>query len=582
MKILNFSILLFVLSVVSLPARPSVNNPTGNGNIEATAALLLSQMGGKTSLSAEQQSILKDSLFSYITAREQVFAQAVSEGREVDFSRLEELYLAYRQTEKSILDIGQLRDLYGQEETAGSGNGISPLSASITPLASGWHENENILYRPTIQVPQTVSMPYYHDVDRPVVYYVDFGDKSFVHVSWEIDLMYGDDYVEIYAVSNKDSWFGCLKEIRGVSSGKLSGTVANGRLLIYISSRRIDGGTINHAPLKFTFTKTSMVDNNLNVTGTAYFSGNVGVKTSSPTEALEVKGNIKATKLLTTGDIQVGTTAASYGSYGKKLYFGDPLENTDPFYIARYNVSQDVSELRVNLGDDQMDKFVVGSELYYASGFTTVLTALMKERRVGIATNDPQSTLDVRGTTLTEQLTVQNPLGYLQLTLPGSSYASLTTDLPYFYFNKPIRFSSGQFGSYGSDNLQLQTNGATQMTVLHSNGNIGIGTPAPEYKLDVNGTIRADEVLITSEGADFVFEEGYRLPSLQEVEQHILENKHLPDIPSAAEMKEKGVGMADLQVRLLQKIEELTLYVISQQKLIDELMQERVEQKNNR
>lgn len=103
-------------------------------------------------------------------------------------------------------------------------------------------------------------------------------------------------------------------------------------------------------------------------------------------------------------------------------------------------------------------------------------------------------------------------------------------------------------------------------------GNFGIGTTTPAYTLDVNGTIRANEIIVNiPSGADFVFEEQYPLRSLNEVGAYISEHKHLPEIPSAADMEQNGVNVNELQIKLLQKIEELTLYVIQQQETIKAL-----------
>ncbi|GAB6012693.1 hypothetical protein [Viscerimonas tarda] len=110
---------------------------------------------------------------------------------------------------------------------------------------------------------------------------------------------------------------------------------------------------------------------------------------------------------------------------------------------------------------------------------------------------------------------------------------------------------------------------------------VGIGTDNPYYKLDVNGTLRAREIKVNlNTGADFVFEPNYQLKSLNEVHSFIKENKHLPEIPSAAEMTSGDTDLGVLQVKLLQKIEELTLYVIQQNDKIQTLELEMKELKN--
>jgi len=95
------------------------------------------------------------------------------------------------------------------------------------------------------------------------------------------------------------------------------------------------------------------------------------------------------------------------------------------------------------------------------------------------------------------------------------------------------------------------------------------------YKLAVSGGILTEKVRVATNGtpfwADFVFESTFKLKSLKEVEDFIKENKHLPDVPSTSDVTKNGIDLAETQAILLQKIEELTLYVIQQQKDINKL-----------
>jgi hypothetical protein len=131
------------------------------------------------------------------------------------------------------------------------------------------------------------------------------------------------------------------------------------------------------------------------------------------------------------------------------------------------------------------------------------------------------------------------------------------------------------------DQLQFQTynEGWVNAMSISKEGKVSIGTENPgTYKLAVNGDIKARKVNVTLEGwSDFVFEEDYVLRPLAEVEQFIKAHKHLPDVPSEAEVLEEGVELGEMNSRLLQKIEELTLYTIQQEKVLEKQQEKLIE-----
>lgn len=113
-------------------------------------------------------------------------------------------------------------------------------------------------------------------------------------------------------------------------------------------------------------------------------------------------------------------------------------------------------------------------------------------------------------------------------------------------------------------------------------GNIGIGTTDPQFRLDVRGTAHFCKVKVKTETwCDYVFDENYILPDLTELEAFVKENKHLPNIPSEAEVIENGIDIAEMNALLLEKIEELTLIIIEQDKRLSELEESKSNNRDN-
>jgi len=109
--------------------------------------------------------------------------------------------------------------------------------------------------------------------------------------------------------------------------------------------------------------------------------------------------------------------------------------------------------------------------------------------------------------------------------------------------------------------------GTKSLLYVRADGNVGIGTATPEAKLAVNGEMFAKRVKVLQTGwPDYVFQPGYQLPSLMDVEKYIDSYHHLPEIPSANEVEKEGLDVGEMNKKLLQKVEELTLYMIEQQK----------------
>jgi len=292
--------------------------------------------------------------------------------------------------------------------------------------------------------------------------------------------------------------------------------------------------------------------------------------------------------IVTTVSAQTTTSFLTLGegnSIGDGTFIGAASYSTQPCYTKSFALEHHYfgyinSSINFFRGGD-----VTGGFLTFNTNDNSERMRINASGNVGIGTTNPLYKLSINGILGAGNNTrgdggyggidfTDNGIGYSQAakiytfrSLSSGEYYGFTNDYDGAGAQLSIiaKQSSGNITFYTGDP-------ATMKMKITSSGNVGIGTTNPAYKLDVLGTIRAKEVLVNLVGgADFVFEKGYKLLPIEHVANYVQENKHLPDIPSATEMVKNGVSMGDMQVKLLQKVEELTLYAIQQDKSKKEL-----------
>lgn len=254
-------------------------------------------------------------------------------------------------------------------------------------------------------------------------------------------------------------------------------------------------------------------------------SGNVGIGTPTPAYKLDVNGPINASSILING--------APFAGGG-----------------SQWATS--------------------GSNIYYSTA-----------GNVGIGTISPTVKLDVRGGTTR---IINYGTGYNLI----SGNADPGNNDSYFYHLTSINYhilGSNKNGTGLIRKLGFALGGGdTESDVkmmIDQSGNVGIGNTNPDAKLTVSGQVHAQEVKVTinAPGPDYVFEKDYSLPSLDQIKNYIDENKHLPEVPSAKEMEKNGVQLGEMNMLLLKKIEELTLYTLELNQRMKVVMKENSEEK---
>lgn len=329
--------------------------------------------------------------------------------------------------------------------------------------------------------------------------------------------------------------------------------------------------------------------------------GNVGIGTTNPTAKLDVHGDIYMQNNAARGASHFKIFRGTEGRDAATISFGE--NGSQNWFLGHLYYGGNLSP----------DLYISKASVIYNGQGTLVHTPEFTVRdngNVGIGVLSPNAKLDVNGiiqagqnnSTLGGVFLAQKYGGNDYIGTLSSNYSSGALILGYGAAGMKNQGTSGQLVST-FDNFSahrgalrldkgtlefLSTPTAVQTTVdselnvqsrfyIDSNGNFGIGTKDTKgFKLGVNGRVAALEIKVATytNWSDFVFEKSYELPTLAEVENHIKEKGHLKDIPSAEEVKREGFYLGAMDAKLLQKIEELTLYTIQQQKEIEQLRKE--------
>ncbi len=287
---------------------------------------------------------------------------------------------------------------------------------------------------------------------------------------------------------------------------------------------------------------------------------------------------VERMRIATNGNVGIGTTTPS-----EKLEIEDDVQ-------VRLRL-QETGGNKMNIMQQETDSYILtdGAFRLYTNGTERIYAA--SAGNIGIGTSNPNQNLEISsglndGTEAPVLRLTSKDINAIQDQLLGEiQFYSKDADSTHISsFIKAI--ASETYGRQGY--LTFGTTGvnrtdAVEKMRIDPNGNVGIGTTNPgTYKLAVEGQIGARSVKVTQAAwADYVFAPSYQLMPLNEVEAYITQNQHLPNVPSAKEVEENGFVLEEMDAKLMEKIEELTLYTIQQQKSIENLM-ETIENQNSK